>query len=76
MHVWGGQLCWLTWTMTSSYFGFYDIAFTPLPIAYTVEIMPFSLRSKGMALFTATATLGNAFNQFVNPVALGAIGWK
>jgi hypothetical protein len=29
-----------------------------------------------MALFTATATLGNAFNQFVNPVALGALGWK
>ncbi|KAI5449604.1 hypothetical protein NCC49_004534 [Naganishia albida] len=58
------------------YFGFYDIAFTPLPIAYTVEIMPFSIRSKGMALFTATATLGNSFNQFVNPVALGALGWK
>lgn len=59
-----------------SYFGFYDIAFTPLPIAYTVEIMPYNIRSKGMALFTATATLGNAFNQFVNPVALGALGWK
>ncbi|KAH9875143.1 hypothetical protein J1614_004633, partial [Plenodomus biglobosus] len=58
------------------YFGFYDIAFTPLPIAYTVEILPFTVRSKGMALFTSTATLGNAFNQFVNPVALKAIAWK
>ncbi|KAJ9482086.1 hypothetical protein VN97_g11360 [Penicillium thymicola] len=58
------------------YFGFYDMAFTPLPIAYTVEILPFSIRSKGMALFTSTATLGNAFNQFVNPIALNAIAWR
>ncbi|OWZ55894.1 hexose transporter protein [Cryptococcus neoformans 125.91] len=58
------------------YFGFYDIAFTPLPIAYTVEILPFNIRSKGMALFTSTATLGNAFNQFVNPLALKAISWR
>ncbi|KAH7168190.1 hexose transporter protein [Fusarium sp. MPI-SDFR-AT-0072] len=58
------------------YFGFYDIAFTPLPIAYTVEIMPFAIRSKGMALFTSTATLGNAFNQFVNPIALKNIAWR
>ncbi|RAL08764.1 hexose transporter protein [Aspergillus homomorphus CBS 101889] len=58
------------------YFGFYDMAFTPLPVAYTVEILPFSIRSTGMALFTSFATLGNSFNQFVNPIALGAIGWK
>ncbi|KAB8073073.1 hexose transporter protein [Aspergillus leporis] len=58
------------------YFGFYDIAFTPLPVAYSVEILPFTIRSKGMALFTSTATLGNAFNQFVNPIALKAIAWR
>ncbi|CAG8898347.1 unnamed protein product [Penicillium egyptiacum] len=58
------------------YFGFYDMAFTPLPVAYTVEILPFGIRSKGMALFTSTATLANAFNQFVNPIALKAIAWR
>jgi hypothetical protein len=58
------------------YFAFYALAFTPLPIAYTVEILPFTIRSKGMALFTSVATLGNSFNQFVNPVALQAIAWK
>ncbi|KAL2129614.1 hypothetical protein VTI74DRAFT_7529 [Chaetomium olivicolor] len=58
------------------YFGFYDIAYTPLPISYTVEILPFTMRSKGMALFTSTATLGNAFNQFVNPIALDSIAWR
>ncbi|UKZ91441.1 uncharacterized protein TrAFT101_006419 [Trichoderma asperellum] len=58
------------------YFGFYDMAYTPLPISYTVEILPFSIRSKGMALFTSTATLGNSFNQFVNPIALKSIAWR
>ncbi|KAJ4142889.1 hypothetical protein NW765_000027 [Fusarium oxysporum] len=29
-----------------------------------------------MALFTSTATLGNAFNQFVNPIALKNIAWR
>ncbi|RSL53227.1 hypothetical protein CEP54_010483 [Fusarium duplospermum] len=58
------------------YYGFYDIAYTPLPIAYTVGILPFSIRSKGMALFTSTATLGNSFNQFVNPIALKSILWR
>lgn len=58
------------------YFGFYDIAFTPLPVTYIVEILPFSIRSKGMALFTSTASLGDSFNQFVNPIALGRMGWR
>ena len=52
------------------------MAFTPLPIAYTVEILPFTIRSKGMALFTSAATLANSFNQFVNPIALKAISWR
>jgi MFS family permease len=38
--------------------------------------MPFSLRGKGMALFTSLATCGNSLAQFLNPVILGAIGWK
>ncbi|KAJ5942288.1 hypothetical protein N7516_002456 [Penicillium verrucosum] len=29
-----------------------------------------------MALFTSTATLVNAFSQFVNPIALQAIAWR
>jgi hypothetical protein len=49
---------------------------TPLPYAYTTEILPYNLRTKGLAIFTATQNLGNAFNQFVNPIALAAIQWK
>ncbi|OWZ80453.1 sugar transporter [Cryptococcus neoformans Tu401-1] len=58
------------------YFGFYDIAWTPLPVPYTAEILPFNMRTKGLALFTSTGTLANAFNQFVNPIALKKLHWK
>lgn len=59
-----------------SYFAFYSMAWTPLPVMYASEILPFSLRTKGMALFAAFGTGANAFNQFVNSSALSAIGWK
>ncbi|KAK6826960.1 hypothetical protein RU639_004469 [Aspergillus parasiticus] len=58
------------------FYGAYDIAYTPLSIAYPVEIMPFYLRTKGLSL-SLTAQFGAGFfNQFVNPIALGAIKWK
>ncbi|KAK1230664.1 hypothetical protein PQX77_006248 [Marasmius sp. AFHP31] len=55
---------------------FYAIAWTPLPYHYTAEIMPYSLRTKGLAIYTVFNQLGNAFNQFVNPIALKSIAWK
>ncbi|KAF7133887.1 hypothetical protein CNMCM5793_005353 [Aspergillus hiratsukae] len=58
------------------YYGFYDIAWTPLPVSYTAEILPFGLRTKGLALFTSVGTMANSFNQFVNPIALQALEWK
>ncbi|RSL42468.1 hypothetical protein CEP54_015472 [Fusarium duplospermum] len=58
------------------YYGFYDIAWTPLPVLYTTEILPFKLCIKGLAIFTSIGTMANAFNQFVNPIALEAIAWK
>ncbi|KAF4156612.1 hypothetical protein CNMCM6069_006510 [Aspergillus lentulus] len=58
------------------YYGFYDIAWTPLPVPYTAEILPFGLRTKGLALFTSVGTMANSFNQFVNPIALQTLKWK
>ena len=58
------------------FFGFYDIAFTPLSIAYPVEILPFRLRSKGFSITLTVAFGAGFFNQYVNPIALGAIHWK
>lgn len=38
------------------------------------EITPFSLRVKGLSLFVFVQSCALAFNQYVNPIALNAIG--
>jgi hypothetical protein len=53
-----------------------SIAFTPLIVSYTVEILPFQLRAKGFTVFNFAISLSLIFNQYVNPVALGKIAWK
>lgn len=57
-------------------FARYDIALTPLLVAYPCEIWPFQLRSKGNAVNYVTTVSAIFFNTFVNPIALDAIGWK
>ncbi|KAH0835885.1 hexose transporter [Lanmaoa asiatica] len=54
----------------------YALAFSPLVISYTVEILPFNLRAKGLCIFNFVVSLALIFNQYVNPIALGALGWK
>ncbi|KAG6335511.1 hypothetical protein ID866_3583 [Astraeus odoratus] len=58
------------------FFAAYDIAFTPLIVSYTVEILPFHLRAKGFNIFMFVISLALIFNQYVNPIALSALGWK
>ncbi|KAG9006696.1 hypothetical protein FRB94_014147 [Tulasnella sp. JGI-2019a] len=58
------------------YYGFYDIAYSPLLVAYTVEILPFNVRAKGFAVMNFTVSIALIFNQYVNPVALKKLGWK
>ncbi|PPQ71354.1 hypothetical protein CVT26_011991 [Gymnopilus dilepis] len=55
---------------------FYDIAFTPLIVSYTVEILPYPLRAKGFTIFNFSISLSLIFNQYINPIALGKLGWK
>lgn len=54
----------------------YAIAFSPLPVAYTLEILPYPLRAKGFTVLNFVISLALVFNQYVNPVALQNIGWK
>jgi len=54
----------------------YDICYTPLLVAYGLEILPYNIRAKGFAVTNLTIYLTSAFNQFFNPWALSAIGWK
>jgi len=58
------------------YYGFYNIAMSPLIVSYTVEILPFRIRSKGLMVFQICVSFSLVFNQFVNPVALDAIAWR
>ncbi|CCM06853.1 uncharacterized protein FIBRA_09158 [Fibroporia radiculosa] len=58
------------------FYGFYDLAFTPLIVTYTCEILPHSLRAKGLTVFSVGVSLALIFNQYVNPVALQRLAWK
>ena len=58
------------------FYASYDIAFTPLIVSYTLEILPYPLRAKGYTIFSFFISLALIFNQYVNPVALRKIGWK
>ncbi|KAG9309327.1 putative hexose transporter [Chiua virens] len=58
------------------YSSFYTIAFTPLVVSYTVEILPFALRAKGFTYWNFIICISLIFNQYVNPIAFAALGWK
>ncbi|KAG9008361.1 hypothetical protein FRB94_013408 [Tulasnella sp. JGI-2019a] len=66
----------MTIVMIFLYYAFYDIAWTPLLVVYTLEILPYRLRAKGFAIMSFTVSLALVFNQYVNPVALDRLGWK
>jgi hypothetical protein len=58
------------------YYFFYDIAWTPLMPAYPIEIYPYTFRSRGVTAAYSITYAGLILGQFVNPIALQAIGWK
>ncbi|KAH8108793.1 hexose transporter [Phellopilus nigrolimitatus] len=58
------------------YYMAYDIAFTPLIVSYTVEILPYPIRAKGFNIFNFVISLALIFNQYVNPIALENLSWR
>ncbi|EJC97789.1 hexose transporter [Fomitiporia mediterranea MF3/22] len=58
------------------FYAAYDIAFTPLIVSYTVEILPYEIRAKGLTIFNLSVSVSLIFNQYVNPIALGKLAWK
>jgi len=58
------------------YYGFNDIGFPPLLVAYPIEIWPYMLRARGVAVVLSTALLAVTANVILNPVALEAIAWR
>lgn len=58
------------------YFTCYNLAWSGLLVGYTVEILPFEIRAKGMAVVFFFVNLALFFNNYVNPIAMDAINWK
>ncbi|GJJ14938.1 hypothetical protein Clacol_009208 [Clathrus columnatus] len=58
------------------FYAAYDIAFTPLIVSYTVEILPYQIRAKGFNIFNFTISCAIIFNQYINPIALAHLQWK
>jgi sugar porter (SP) family MFS transporter len=58
------------------FYAAYDVAFSPLIVSYTVEILPFAIRAKGFTVFNFSISLSLIFNQYINPIALDSIGWR
>ncbi|KFX99141.1 hypothetical protein O988_04023 [Pseudogymnoascus sp. VKM F-3808] len=56
--------------------GAIGVAYPGLTVAYPVEILPFSLRAKGIAILYACKALASTFNQYVNPIGLQKLDWK
>lgn len=55
---------------------FYCIALSPLPVAYSVEVLPYSIRAKGMATYVFATKAAVFVNQYVNPIGLENLGWR
>jgi MFS family permease len=53
----------------------YNIACNPLLYSYPTEIMPFYMRSKGLAVKNMVGQIALIINMYVNPIALAAIGY-
>ncbi|KAK5270509.1 hypothetical protein LTR99_004951 [Exophiala xenobiotica] len=49
---------------------FYNIAWSGLLVGYTVEIMPYKIRAKGLMLMNFFVQAALVFNQYINPIGL------
>ncbi len=47
------------------YYGFYNIAMSPLLASYTAEILPFAIRTKGLVVSSVTVDAALVFNQYL-----------
>jgi len=54
----------------------YNIAYSPMLVAYAIEILPYRIRARGFTMMNLTICIGVTTNQFVNPIAIGKLGWK
>ncbi|KAF8967480.1 hexose transporter [Flammula alnicola] len=54
----------------------YNMAYNALTYTFLVELFPFHVRAKGIAIFQWFSRMAGFFNQFVNPIGIANAGWK
>lgn len=58
------------------FYGVAGFAWPGLTVAYCAEILPYSIRAKGLAVNFALTALASVFNQYINPIGLDNLQWK
>lgn len=58
------------------YYIAYNIGFSGMLVSYSVEILPYRMRAKGIQLMFLSVDLSLFFNSYVNAPAIEAITWK
>jgi MFS family permease len=58
------------------FYGVAGMAWPGLTVSYTVEILPYQIRAKGLALCFCFTALSGVFNQYVNPIGIENLAWK
>ncbi|KAH8812529.1 general substrate transporter [Xylogone sp. PMI_703] len=54
----------------------YNFCLIPMIYLYSTEILPYRLRAMGLSISVFSTKASLFFNQFVNPIGLGSLGWK
>ncbi|KAJ9636856.1 hypothetical protein H2201_006476 [Coniosporium apollinis] len=58
------------------FYGVAGLAWPGLTVSYTVEILPYQIRAKGLTLCFCFTALSGVFNQYVNPIGIENLRWK
>ncbi|KAM0555076.1 hypothetical protein ACHAPJ_006425 [Fusarium lateritium] len=58
------------------FYGVAGFAWPGLTVAYCSEILPYSIRAKGLAICLGVTALSGVLNQYVNPIGLDKLAWK
>ncbi|KAE9400806.1 general substrate transporter [Gymnopus androsaceus JB14] len=58
------------------YYGMHDIGWVPLAELYPAEVLPFSIRSKGVSFGIMVMTASTALGAFLNPIGLNSLQWR
>ncbi len=58
------------------FYGVAGAAWPGLTVSYTVEILPYHIRAKGLTLCFVFTNAAGVFNQYVNPIGLENAQWR